>query len=72
MKPKKFKNKIVECRYTDKKSINITKKFLDNLWKSIEDSGKDAIIIIGVKKDEDFNYVLSCKIVTERRYKNVG
>ena len=57
----------VEFRQSEKKSIQITKRFLDTFLTKCKSIDKLPKLILKVKKNEKEVYVLDCKIWIERK-----
>lgn len=70
--PFSYNDCVVEVKYTDKKSIKITKNFLDSIFEKAIVLQKDPYIVLAIKKDEKNDYVIKCKILIEKRTNNNG
>lgn len=60
---------VIECKYTNKKSIKITQEFLVKLYDQAKDSNKKPYLIIGIPKNNEEIFILRCFINIERKDK---
>jgi len=59
--------KCIECKYTDKKGFRVSVDLLNKLWNKSLDMGKEPLLIIGIRRNENEVFMLSCDIGIERR-----
>lgn len=52
---------VIDCKYTDKKSIRITKKMIKKLWNEALEANKFPLLQIGIQ-DEDKVWMLTVHI----------
>lgn len=61
------KDKIVECKYTDKCGIKITLEMLEKLWEQSLKLKKYPTLILGIKRNSKENFMLKCSLQLERK-----
>jgi len=57
----------IECKYTDKKGYRISTDLLEKAWGQALDMGKEPMLIIGIKRNDNQIFSLHCKINVERK-----
>jgi len=57
----------IEAKFTDKKGYRISRELLDKIWDSALSMNKEPFLIIGIKRNDNQNFVLHCHINIERR-----
>jgi len=56
-----------EIKMTDKLGFRISKKILDKLWEESFQSNKIPRLIIGLPKDDNNYYILTCDIHSQKK-----
>ena len=54
-----FDKHIVECKYTDKKGFRIPLAMIEKLWCQSLDMGKEPLLTIGIKRNDEQVFVLN-------------
>ena len=62
-----YKDYMIECKYTDKKSYRITLNLLEKLWQQALTINKEPLLVIGIKRNDEEMFVLTCSLKLERR-----
>jgi len=62
-----YKDYVIECKYTDKKSFRITANLLEKLWEESLTINKEPLLVIGIKRNDKEMFVLNCLVKIERR-----
>lgn len=63
----KFTNKVVECKYTDKKGFKVTLELLEKLLSKALSANKEPFLIIGIKRKDNEYFILNCTIEIKRK-----
>ena len=57
----------IECKYTDKKGFRIPLSMLEKLWNSSLDMGKEPMLTIGMKRNDNEIFMLNCTVSLKRQ-----
>lgn len=56
----------IECKFTDKKSFNITLNTLEKLWNESLDAEKEPLLEIGIRVNDNEIFKLQCLVTKEK------
>lgn len=62
-----YKDYCVEVKYTDLKGFRITKKLLEKIWGQALDMQKLPLLVIGIKRNEEQIFSLTCRVNLEQK-----
>jgi hypothetical protein len=57
----------VECKFSDKKGYRISTELLEKIWGQALDMGKEPMLILGIKRNDNQIFTLHCQIQLERK-----
>lgn len=63
----KYDEKVLESRFTDKKSFKINLSSIETLYSKAKEMNKSPMLIIGIVRNTDELFVLKCEIILERK-----
>ena len=58
---------VIEAKYTDKKGFRIPLTMIDKIWNQALDMGKEPLLSIGIKRNDNEVFVLDCQIRLQRK-----
>jgi len=62
-----YEDYCIECKYTDKKGFRISTELLEKVWGQSLDMGKEPMLIIGIKRNDNQVFTLHCNIQLEKK-----
>ena len=63
----KYKDFLIECKFTEKKGFRITLTLLEKIWREALDVSKDPLIVIGIRRNEKEIFTLTGKLEIENK-----
>lgn len=57
----------IEAKYTDKKGFRIPLSLVEKIWSKALDLGKEPLLSIGIRRNDNQIFVLNCQIRLERK-----
>lgn len=64
------KDNFIECKYTEQQGYRIAKKLLDKVWGQSLSLNKEPVLVIGIKRDDNTDYVLTCQLSIAKTKRN--
>jgi len=62
-----YDNYLVECKMTDKKGYRINLNLLEKIWGKSLNLNKEPLLVIGIKRNDNENFILTCRLGVEKR-----
>lgn len=63
----RYKNYLIDTKYTAKKSFSITKSIIEKIWEDALTMNKEPMLQIGIPRNDKELFVLDCVIRLDRR-----
>lgn len=57
----------IEVKFTEKKGFRIPLTMVEKIWNQSLDMGKEPLLSIGIKRNEDEIFILNCQIFLQRK-----
>jgi hypothetical protein len=63
----KTEDYVIDCKYSDKKGFKITLELLESLIEKSNSLKKLPLLVLGLKRNENENFLLECTIKIEKK-----